>query len=159
MEIRNSLLKLTATHAKGLVKFVEHARNKLEEENSAMAAEISKNNELYVVDDRLAQKIVAQRLVIRKLNSLIEHESLPMDEPAIALGTFVRIPLINEPLYDVALDFSCVTFDSIDEAPSDFKNNFVTLKEEADKIFELSHIYGINATLRRQLGLFQRQSA
>lgn len=159
MEMRNSLLKLIGTQAKGLVKLVEQVKIKLEEENATLAAELSKNDALYVVDDQLAQKIVAQRLVIRKLNSLIEREFLSMDEPAIALGTFVRIPLINEPLYDVELDFSCVTFDSIDESPRNVEKNLVTLRKQDDEIFALRHIYGINATLRRQLGMFQRQSA
>jgi hypothetical protein len=158
MEMRNSLLKLTGTQSKGLVEFVDQAKNKLEEENAVLAAELSKNTALYVVDDRLAQTIVAQRLVIRKLNSLIERECSTVDEPAVALGTFVRIPLINEALYDVALDFSCVTFDSVEESPRDIKN-LVTLREEDDEIMEMGHIYGINATLKRQWGMFQRQPA
>mmetsp|Transcript_2498 Transcript_2498/g.3967 ORF Transcript_2498/g.3967 Transcript_2498/m.3967 type:complete len:292 (+) Transcript_2498:86-961(+) len=72
MELRKNVLKETAKSGKKMVLFLEEKKEIIEQETAALAVEsVEKIGDCdrYVIDEALAQKVVAQRLVIRKLRS------------------------------------------------------------------------------------------
>ena len=100
MEVRNSLLKLAGAQAKSMVLFFERNKSRIEEENAVLATDqintVTSFDGEYIVDDTLAQKVVAQRLVIRKLRDMLPQEDF--SSGGISLRALVDAPL-NEPVF------------------------------------------------------------
>lgn len=121
MEVLSRLLKLTAKQGKAMANFLDDAKSKQEEESSALALSLFNKyaeSESFIIDDQLTQRVVAQRLVIRKLRSILgENESNDYAENPIALGTVIQVPVLEDSstIYDWSLDESCLTLDCFGE--------------------------------------------
>jgi hypothetical protein len=110
LNARNNILQMTARHGKAMVEFLERAKNQLEEENALL--ELEQVNQLdkqhhFVVDQRLAITVVAQRLVIRKIKNLLGEavEDIPFTSP---IGTVL---VITDHIFPNEADYESQPFD------------------------------------------------
>jgi hypothetical protein len=134
MEVLKRLLKLTATQGKAMANFFDEAKRKQEEESSAISLLLYNTyveSESFIIDDRLAQAVVAQRLVIRKLRTILgENKPSASVENPITLGTVIEVPVLLEDsstLYDWSLDESCLSIDCVGEVSPRYVKSFVPM--------------------------------
>jgi hypothetical protein len=129
MEMRNSLLKLAAAQAKSMVLFFERTKSRIEEENAVLATDqintVTSFDE-YIVDDALAQKVVAQRLVIRKLQGMLPQEDF--SSGGISMPTLANVPL-NEPVFGGKIENA---FENFFEASPRNVRNLVPLLDKIE---------------------------
>jgi hypothetical protein len=104
MEMRNNLLKLATAQAKSMLRFFARTKSRIEKENAVLATDqvnTATSFDECIMDDALAQKVVAQRLVIRKLRNMLPQEDF--SSGGIMLGTFINVPL-DEPAFDEKIE-------------------------------------------------------
>lgn len=79
MEARHNMVKVVGQQSKNMVTFIEAFKGHYEQKALSLKHQVAgKKRELdqCVVDETLAQKVVAQRLVIRKLRSIVHRPKL-----------------------------------------------------------------------------------
>lgn len=114
MELRKNVMRESAKAGRKMVQFLEEKKAALEQETAAIAVEsVKKISEcdMYIVDDAMAQKVVAQRLVIRKLMALRQkpaRDSLNVSlSSSSSVGNSVGRMIVNVPteeMEDVPMD-------------------------------------------------------
>ena len=140
MEVLKSLLKLTAKQCKAMAVSLDESKLELEEECRSLALlRDSKfaEAESFVVDDGLARKVVAQRLVIRKVRSILAETESNDSGNSIPLDTVIQLPVLTSTSYHWSLEGSDLTMESFrDESPRNVKS-FVPLSQIEDDVEKL----------------------
>jgi hypothetical protein len=163
MEVLKRLLILTAKQGKAMAAFLDESKFKLDEEHCSLALLLDKSfaeADLFVVDDRLALMVVAQRLVIRKIRTILgeDYESNDSGNP-IPLGTVIQVPsqvrIFGEKCYAWSMDESCLTLDCFgEESPRHVRNVAPLSKIEGDiGKMEMELMANVNIQSRRRWGL------